>query len=245
MTLAEAAAIAGIGATEFSMASGRSEPQLVAECVTHALADAGLSASDVDGLVSFMMDGTAKIALARELGIAELAFFSRIRCGGAATVEQAAMAVATGIADVVVAYQAFNERSGQRFVRVQPAAAAQVNSSGLDNAFHYPMGIATPAATVPMVARRCLHEYGATREGFGRIAVVDRAHAATNPAAWFHGRPITVAEHQASRWVAELLHLLDCCRESDGGAALVVTSVDAPAPCGTRLPSSPRPRRWV
>ncbi|MFI5612213.1 lipid-transfer protein [Amycolatopsis sp. NPDC051903] len=229
MTLAGAAAIAGIGATEFSKDSGRSELRLAAECVTHALADAGLSASDVDGLVSFTMDGTAEIALARELGIPELTFFSRIHYGGgaaAATLQQAAMAVATGIADVVVAYRAFNERSGQRFGRVQAAAAAQVNSSGVDNAFHYPMGIATPAATVAMVAQRYLHDYGATSEDFGRIAVVDRAHAATNPAAWFHGRPITLAEHQASRWIAEPLHLLDCCQESDGGVALVVTSVE-------------------
>ncbi|MFF4600423.1 lipid-transfer protein [Amycolatopsis sp. NPDC001319] len=229
MTLAGAAAIAGIGATEFSKDSGRSELRLAAECVTHALADAGLSASEVDGLVSFTMDGSAEIALARELGIPELEFFSRIHYGGgaaAATVQQAAMAVATGVADVVVAYRAFNERSEQRFGRVSAAAATQVNSSGVDNAFHYPMGIATPAATVAMVARRYLHDYGATSEDFGRVAVVDRAHAATNPAAWFHGRPITLAEHQASRWVAEPLHLLDCCQESDGGVALVVTSVE-------------------
>jgi acetyl-CoA acetyltransferase len=229
VTLSRKAAIAGIGATEFSKESGRSELRLAAECVSHALADAGLSASDVDGLVSFTMDGTAEIALARELGIPELSFFSRIHYGGgaaAATVQQAALAVASGVAEVVVAYRAFNERSEQRFGQVSSAAAGQVNSSGVDNAFHYPMGIATPAATVAMVARRYMHEFGATSEDFGRIAVLDRAHAATNPNAWFHGRPITLAEHQASRWVAEPLHLLDCCQESDGGVALVVTSLE-------------------
>ncbi|HEY3710436.1 MAG TPA: lipid-transfer protein [Amycolatopsis sp.] len=229
MTLSRKTAIAGIGATEFSKESGRSELRLAAECVSHALADAGISASDVDGLVSFTMDGTAEIALARELGIPELSFFSRIHYGGgaaAATVQQAALAVASGVAEVVVAYRAFNERSEQRFGQVSSAAAGQVNSSGVDNAFHYPMGIATPAATVAMVARRYMHEFGATSEDFGRIAVLDRAHAATNPNAWFHGRPITLAEHQASRWVAEPLHLLDCCQESDGGVALVVTSLE-------------------
>ncbi|MGW4062283.1 lipid-transfer protein [Amycolatopsis sp. NPDC004747] len=228
MTLSGKAAIAGIGATEFSKDSGRSELRLAAECISHALADAGLTPSDVDGLVSFTMDGNAEIAVARELGIPELKFFSRIHYGGgaaAATVQQAAMAVATGVADVVVAYRAFNERSGHRFGQVSSAAAGQVNSSGVDNAFHYPMGIATPAATVAMVARRYLHDYGATSEDFGRVAVIDRKHAATNPNAWFHGRPITLEEHQASRWVAEPLHLLDCCQESDGGVALVVTSV--------------------
>src|SRR5699024_3496363 len=69
-----------------------------------------------------------------------------------------------------------------------------------------------------------MHEYGATSEDFGRVAVVDRARAATNPNAWFHGKPITLAEHQQSRWVAEPLHLLDCCQESDGGVAIVVTT---------------------
>ncbi|MEU3624712.1 lipid-transfer protein [Amycolatopsis coloradensis] len=229
MTLSGRAAIAGIGATEFSKDSGRSELRLAAEAVSAALADAGLKPSDVDGLVSFTMDGNSEIAVARELGIPELKFFSRIHYGGgaaAATVQQAAMAVATGVADVVVAYRAFNERSGTRFGQVSPAAAGQVNSSGVDNAFHYPMGIATPAATVAMLARRYMHEYGATSEDFGRIAVIDRARAATNPKAWFHGKPITLEDHQASRWVAEPLHLLDCCQESDGGVALVVTGIE-------------------
>ncbi|MFE6612403.1 lipid-transfer protein [Amycolatopsis sp. NPDC057786] len=229
MTLSGRAAIAGIGATEFSKDSGRSELRLAAEAVSSAVKDAGLAPSDVDGLVSFTMDGNSEIAVARELGIPELKFFSRIHYGGgaaAATVQQAAMAVATGVADVVVAYRAFNERSGMRFGQVSSAAAGQVNSSGVDNAFHYPMGIATPAATVAMLARRYMHEYGATSEDFGRVAVVDRARAATNPKAWFYGKPITLEDHQASRWVAEPLHLLDCCQESDGGVALVIVSAE-------------------
>ena len=70
-----------------------------------------------------------------------------------------------------------------------------------------------------------MHDYGVTNEDFGRIAVVDRKHAATNPDAWFYERPITLEDHQASRWIVEpVLRLLDCCQESDGGVALVVTS---------------------
>ena len=229
MTLSGKAAIAGIGATEFSKDSGRSELRLASESVKAALDDAGLEPSDVDGLVSFTMDSNSEISVARELGMGDLSFFSRIHYGGgaaAATVQQAAMAVATGVAEVVVAYRAFNERSGHRFGQVSEAAAQQVNSSGVDNSFHYPMGIATPAATVAMLARRYMHEYGATSEDFGRIAVLDRKHAATNPKAWFHGKPITLAQHQSSRWVAEPLHLLDCCQESDGGVALVITSAE-------------------
>jgi acetyl-CoA acetyltransferase len=229
MTLSGKAAIAGIGATEFSKKSGRTELRLAVEAVRAALADAGLTASDVDGLVTFTMDTNSEIAVARELGVPSLSFFSRINFGGGAacaTVQQAAMAVATGVAKVVVCYRAFNERSGHRFGQVSTAAATTPTSNGIDNAWSYPMGLGTPAADVAMFARRYQHVYGATSEDFGRVAVADRRHAAVNPAAWFHGKPITLADHQASRWVVEPLHLLDCCQESDGGVAIVVTSVE-------------------
>ena len=225
--LSGAASIVGIGATEFSKDSGRSELQLSAEATVAALEDAGLKPADVDGLVTFTMDSSSEIALARELGVGDLRYFGRVNFGGGAacgTVLQAAMAVATGVADVVVCYRGFNERSGQRFGQVALWAAAQVNTNGLDNAWTYPAGLSTPAATVAMQARRYMHEYGATSEDFGRVAVADRRHAATNPAAFFYGRPITLEDHQASRMIADPLRLLDCCQESDGAVALVVTS---------------------
>lgn len=228
-TLGGQAAIVGIGATEFSKDSGRSELRLAAEAVSAAIADAGLTPADVDGLVTFTMDTNAEIAVARAVGIEEMTYFSRIHYGGGAacaTVQQAAMAVATGVADVVVAYRAFNERSGLRFGQVNSAVANQENSSGTDNAFSYPHGLSTPAAFVAMVAQRYMHDYGATSADFGRIAVVDRKHAAVNPNAFFYGKPITLEDHQASRYIAEPLHLLDCCQESDGGVALVITSVE-------------------
>ncbi|GAA2153775.1 lipid-transfer protein [Nocardioides koreensis] len=227
--LSRQAAIVGIGATEFSKESGRSELQLSVEAVQAALADCGLAPRDVDGFTTFTMDTSSEIAVARELGCGELRFFSRIGFGGGgacATVQQAAMAVATGVADVVVAYRGFNERSGSRFGQFSVAAAQQVNTNGLDNAWTYPMGLGTPAATVAMQARRYMHEYGATSEDFGRVAVADRRHAATNPHAFFHGRPITLEDHQASRMVVEPLHLLDCCQESDGAVAIVVVSAE-------------------
>jgi acetyl-CoA acetyltransferase len=223
------AAIVGIGATEFSKDSGRSELRLAAECVRAAIADAGLSPSDVDGLVTFTMDNNTEAAVAREVGIPELTFFSRIHYGGGAacaTVQQAAMAVATGIADVVVCYRAFNERSGHRFGQVSTTLASAPTSSGVDASWSYPMGLGTPAAFVAMTARRYMHAYGARSEDFGAVAVADRKHAANNPNAFFYGKPITLAEHQASRWIAEPLHLLDCCQESDGGVAVVITSVE-------------------
>ena len=227
MTLSGKAAIVGIGATEFSKESGRSELQLSVEATRAALKDAGLTPGDVDGLTTFTMDTSAEIALARELGLGDLRFFSRINYGGGAacaTIQQAAMAVATGVADVVVAYRGFNERSGQRFGQVQPWAAQQVNTNGIDNAWTYPLGLSTPAATVAMQARRYMHDYGVTSADFGAVAVADRRHAATNPAAFFYQKPITLEDHQASRMIADPLHLLDCCQESDGAVAIVVTS---------------------
>ncbi|MFC4562929.1 lipid-transfer protein [Nocardiopsis mangrovi] len=227
--LSGAAAIAGIGATEFSKESGRSELRLAAEAVVAALRDAGLTAGDVDGMVTFTQDTSQEIAVAREIGAGPLRFFSRVEYGGGAacaTVAQAAMAIATGQADVVVAYRAFNERSGHRFGRAAPGTHGAPTSQGLEMSWHVPFGLATPAGWVAMCARRYMDAYGATSEDFGRVAVAARRHAATNPAAWFHGRPITLEEHQASRWVVEPLHLLDCCQESDGGVALVVTSTE-------------------
>lgn len=223
------AAIAGIGATEFSKDSGRSELRLAVEAVSAALDDAGLEPSDVDGLVTFSQDTNPEIDVARSLGIGELTFFSRIHYGGGAacaTVQQAVMAVALGVADVVVCYRAFNERSGRRFGRPVVADAMPVNSETSNFAWYMPVGLMTPAQWVAMTAQRYLYDYGATTEDFGRIAVVDRKHAATNPKAYFFGQPITLEEHQASRWIVEPLRLLDCCQETDGGQAIVVTSLE-------------------
>ena len=77
-----------------------------------------------------------------------------------------------------------------------------------------------------MFARRYMHAYGATSEDFGRVSVAVRDFAATNPAAFFYGKPITLEEHQASKWIAEPLRLLDCCQESDGAVAIVITSAE-------------------
>lgn len=227
--LSGAAAIAGIGATEFSKASGRSELQLACEAVTAAIADAGLSPSDVDGMVSFTAESSAEIHVARNAGIGDLTFFSRIGYGGgaaAATVAHAAAAIHAGLADVVVCWRAFNERSGERYGLGQANRPMDTNADRAAYSWMTPFGLSTPAQWVAMFAQRYLHEYGATSEDFGRVAVLDRKHAATNPHAWFHGRPITLEEHQASRWIAEPLHLLDCCQETDGGQALVVVSAE-------------------
>jgi acetyl-CoA acetyltransferase len=228
--LASRAAIVGIGQTEFSKDSRRSELRLAVEAVLAALADAGLEPRDVDGMCTFAMDNNPEIEVQRAIGGGELRFFSRVHFGGGAacaTVMQAALAVAAGVADVVVCYRAMNERSVQRFgIGVQQLRLAQPTTESAHFGWYAPFGLLTPAGWVAMQAQRYLHDYGATTEDFGRVSVACRRHAATNPAAWFYGRPITLEDHQASRWIVRPLRLLDCCQESDGAVAVVVTSLE-------------------
>ncbi|MEU7124464.1 lipid-transfer protein [Streptomyces zaomyceticus] len=221
------AAVVGIGATEFSKDSGRSELSLAVEAVRAALDDAGLAPADVDGMVTFTMDTNPEITVAQASGIGELSFFSRVHYGGGAacaTVQQAALAVAAGVAEVVVCYRAFNERSGRRFG--SGVQQREPSAEGAALGWQLPFGLLTPASWVAMIAQRYLHTYGLTPDAFGHVAVTDRRHAARNPAAYFHGKPITLADHAASRWIVEPLRLLDCCQETDGGQAIVVTSVE-------------------
>jgi len=223
--LRDRAAIVGIGATEFSKSSGRSELSLAAEAVSAALDDAGLSPSQVDGLVTFSMDTSEDIEVARCVGIGDLKLMSRIPHGGGAAcaiVQQAAMAVATGVADTVVCYRALNGRSGQRYGF--GVSGHVVTTDRIHWSWYIPFGLLTPAAWVAMFARRYMYEFGVSSEDFGRVSVSTRRYAASNPAAYFYGKPITLEDHQRSRFIVEPLHLLDCCQESDGGVALVVTS---------------------
>ncbi len=222
-------AIVGIGATEFSKDSGRSEMSLASEAVAAAIADSGLSPSDIDGMVTYSTDNNPDIEIARHVGIGSLRHFSRVHYGGGAacgTIVMAAMAVATGVADAVVCYRAFNERSGRRFGAGVQDLDVSATAERAQFSWTTPTGLLTPASWVAMVARRYMHLYGATSLDFGRVAVAGRRHAANNPAAWFHEQPVTLEDHQNSRWIVDPLHLLDCCQETDGGQALVVTSVE-------------------
>ncbi len=228
-TFAGRTAIAGIGATEFSKSSGRSTLRLAVECSEAAIRDAGLTPADIDGIVTYTADENHEIDVARSLGIADLTHFSRVHhSGGAAcgTMHMAAMAAHTGAARHVLVYRANNERSETRFgAGVQDRRPAPTPME-VDFSWSSPFGLLTPASWVAMFAQRYMYEYGATSEDFGRVSVACRKHAATNPKAFFHGKPITLEEHQQSRWIVKPLHLLDCCQESDGGQAFVVTTLE-------------------
>ncbi len=224
VTVAGSTIIAGIGQTEFSKHSGRSELQLAAEAARSAIADAGMTPADIDGMVTFTQDSNDELLLMRSLGIPELRYWSRTPNGGAGahtTIQHAALAVHGGAAKAVLVYRAFNERSGRRFG--QPNA--RVTPPGWN--WYLPFGLDTPAKTYSLGFQRYMFRYGLTNEDFGRYTVVARRHAATNPNAWFHQRPITLEDHQCSRWIVEpILRLLDCCQESDGGVAMIVTTAD-------------------
>jgi len=220
-------AIVGIGQTEFSGNSGRSELQLTVECVKAAIEDAGLALSDVDGMVTFTTDGSDEIAVMRGLGTQELKFFSRMPHGAGSAislVHQAVMAIATGMCQAVVGYRALNGSSGMHF---NPGAAGgPLSTDQVHWSWYMPYGLISPASWVAMSTKRYMHEYGATDECLAEIAVTTRKHAANNPHAFFYGQPIRLEDYYASDWIAEPLRLRDCHPETDGGAAFVVTSAE-------------------
>ena len=218
------AIIAGIGHTEFSKYSGRSPLQLALEASQAAISDAGMTPADIDGSVTFQLDKNDELAVIRNLGIPELRFSSRTRGGGGgacATVQHAAAAVTSGQAQAVLIWRAFNERSRHRFGQPNPRPPDPPWD------FYLPFGLDTPAKIYGLAFQRYMYRYGLTNADFGLYTVVARQYASTNPNAWFYQRPITLEDHQASRWIVEpLLRLLDCCQESDGGVALVISRAD-------------------
>ena len=164
-----------------------------------AVADAGLTPADIDGAVTFAMDVNDELSVIRCAGIPELRFTARTRGGGGgacATVQLASAAVASGAADAVVVYRAFNERSGRRFG--QPIAEnnqARVTPPGWN--WYLPFGLDTPAKVYALWYQRYMHKYGVTNVDFGRYPVVARKHAATNPNAFYYQQPLTLEDHQA------------------------------------------------
>ncbi|HZO08091.1 MAG TPA: lipid-transfer protein, partial [Myxococcota bacterium] len=226
-TLKDEAAIVGIGQTKYSRASGVSELALACEAVSRAIDDAGLEPKEVDGLVTFTMDSSDEVEVARAVGIGDLTMFAKINYGGGAAVglvHQAAMAIATGSAKNVVVWRALNGRSGQRMG--QGVSGQIISSDVIHWSWYMAYGMLTPASWIALSTQRYMHEYGATCEHFGQIAIAQRKHAQKNPNAAGYGKPLTMDEYLASRFVAEPLRLYDCCQETDGGCALLLTSAE-------------------
>jgi acetyl-CoA acetyltransferase len=225
-----AAAIVGIGQTEFARNIGRPERTIALEAIRAALADAGIAPGEVDGLCRFNTETTEEVEIARNLGFANLRFFGEIGYGGGAacaTVGHAAMAIATGRASVVVCWRARNRGSGGR-----PWAKTEMQVAG-DYQFSAPFGLLRPVDQIAMITRRHMFEYGTTSAQLGAVAVACRAHARRNPQALMQ-KPMTLADHAASRPVSEPLRLFDCCLETDGALAVVMVAAERARACRQR-----------
>jgi acetyl-CoA acetyltransferase len=226
-TLKNEAAIAGIGLTEFSKRSGVSELALAARCIEAACDDAGLDPSEVDGLVSFTLDSSDEIEVARAVGAGDLKLFSKINYGGGAavgTIHQAVMAVATGTAKNVICYRAMNGRSGRRMG--QGVSGEIVSSDLIHWSWYTAYGMLIPGSWIAMIANKYMHDYGVTAQDLGRVAISQRNYAQNNPRAFFYRQPLTMEAYLASRMCAEPLRLYDFCQETDGGCAILVTSAE-------------------
>jgi len=218
------AAITGLGCTPFSRNSGLSVEALALQASIGAIRDAGLSPRDIDGVVSYAVGDSAPVrSIAQALGLESSNWYVDLFGGGSyscAAVANAAMAVALGLCRHVLVYRALNGRSGRRLGR---NADASERSVGGPLQFSVPFGQLGPAHAYGMLARRHMIEYGTTTEQFGHVAVTLRANAVENERAIMRD-PITLEDHRASRWIAEPFRLLDCCQETDGACALVVSS---------------------
>ena len=218
------AAIVGIGETEFSWDSGRSEIQLACEAIKAACDDAGISPHQIDGLVRYEMDSNHETLLVQSLGIPNLRHWESVSYGGGAgnaVVGHAAGAIAAGFCNYVVCFRAANLRSQLRLGQ----ARNPERIAGGAQSFAAPWGNMAPAHHFGMFVRRYMHLYAATSQHFCWVAVTLREHASRNPRA-LRQTPITLDDHQNSRMVADPLHLLDICQENDGAAAIIMTSPD-------------------
>lgn len=218
-------AIAGVGETDFSRNSGRSELTLTLQAIHAALADCGIHPSEVDGLLRWTVDTSAEAEVAASLGMKELAFFGEISQAGnvgAALVAQAAAAINAGLAQTVVIYRGMNGRSGRRYGRGDVTGRGGAGGGQ----FTEPYGVLVPQHSLAASVQRRMYETGVTSRQFAATAVTIREHANRNPRATFYNTPLTIEDHQNSRFVVEPLHLFDCCLETDGAGALVLTTAE-------------------
>ncbi|MEU6715106.1 thiolase family protein [Nonomuraea sp. NPDC046802] len=222
--------IAGLGLTELGKVYGRTAPEFAAQAVRLAAADAGLDLHEVDGLLTNTgITADVGLGLQRDLGLRHLRLLSEVQAYGSsagAMVQYAAMAVMSGMADVVACVFADAPLKDRTSGGAAYAAAGRhpTGWQGLTAA----SGIYSANTMYALAARRHMRAYGTTSEQLGHIAVAQRAWAAKNPLAQMRD-PITVEDHQSSRWIAEPFHLLDCCLVSNGGVAVLVTSADRAA----------------
>lgn len=215
--------IVGIGSTEFSKASGRTVLDLASSACQAALDDAGVSATEIDGIVSFHFgDSVPAIAVATQLGVPAVRYAVDTAGGGNAAnliVLQAVAAIEAGLAETVLCYRAMNGRSGFRL-----GGGRDMSAHGITQ-YTAPFGWITYPQAMAMWCRRHMIEYGTTAEQLGHVAVTTRGNAVLNERA-MQRQPMTMDDYMAARFIVEPFRLYDICLESDGACAVLVTRAD-------------------
>ena len=218
------AAIVGVGYTDFSRDSWRSVLELALDVTLRALADARLERTAVDGILSYSMgDSVPVTTVARALGLERFRWHNDIAGGGsqcASILGDAAMAIAAGLAETIVIFRALNGRTGKRMGQIALGAG-----DDLEAQFLTPYGFRGPVNLMALVAQPYAAERGLTPDDMAELAVQQRAKAVANPKALLR-QPLTVADYFAAPMIASPLRRLDCCLETDGACALVVTSAE-------------------
>lgn len=226
MKLSDQCAIVGIGNTAYTRGTDRSTLDLHLEASHLALADAGLTTADVDGVMPSASAARCAEEFVMNLGLDGLRFTSTVHMGGAsliASIQSACMAITAGVASCVLVPAGRSGYSGERISTGEHVIDYVMNSW---NEFERPYGNLVAAQWFAQAAQRHMHEYGTTSEQFGHVAINSRANANLNPQALMHGRPMTLEDHQTSRMITTPFRLLDCSLESDGAGALVITSAE-------------------
>jgi len=218
-------AIVGIGLTEIGSVT-RPLPysmySLTCQAIMAAIDDAGLQPKDINGMMTFDIDGNDPARLANTLGL-NLRFAGRTIWGGSgpqACVGQAAAAVAAGLADCVVAFR------GVRIGRMTKALTGKDVGSRGEVGHQHTAGLISPAAAIGLGMCRYMYLYGTTRDHFANVALACRKHANRNPNAFFYDRPLTREEYFKAPIIAYPCCLYDCCLESEGAVAIIVTSAE-------------------
>ena len=220
--------IVGIGATDFSKRSGRSTLTLAAQATQAAIADAGITAAEIDGVVRCDLDLVGPTDIAQAVGIRELGYWSTVTTGGGAPcgmIGQAVAAIASGQASTVLVYRSLNGRSGQRY-GLGDVTTGPVGGDGTYDEFFIPHGLVAPGQIWAMITRRHMHDYGTTPDQLGHIALACRHRANANPAAQMYDKTLTMSDYSSSRVISSPLRLFDYCQETDGACAVIVTSTE-------------------